>query len=139
MRSPVRGTCEPGVLRVDPFKDTAYAGHVRHVAMLLRGRTLYVFFSGIGDAPERILLSTIDLIRDWQRWKASTPIDMLRPDMPYECAHLPIAPSAIGEIEGPARQLRDPAVFEDGGKVFLFYSACGEQAIAAAEVTFPTS
>src|SRR5205823_1663071 len=110
---------EPGVLRVeetafmrpppDPPNDSAF---YTHVASLLRGRTLYVFFSGIGDAPERILLSTIDLIGDWQTWKASTPIEMLRPDMPYECAHLPIAPSATGEIEGPARQLRDPAVFE---------------------------
>src|SRR5262249_46328110 len=32
---------------------------------------LFVFFTGIGDAPERILLSTIDLTGDWQTWKAS--------------------------------------------------------------------
>jgi hypothetical protein len=33
------------------------------------------------------------------------------------------------------RQVRDPFVFEEGGKLFLFYSICGESGIAAAEVT----
>src|SRR5262249_36607251 len=121
------------------FASTAYAGRVRHVATLVRGRKLFVFFSAIGDAPERILLSTIDLSADWQTWKASVPVGVLRPRAPYECPNLPVAPSGAGEIDGPAQQLRDPAVFEDGGRVFLFYSICGEQGIAAAGVTLPTS
>ena len=120
------------------FRDGPYAGRVRHVATLLRGRTLLVFFTGIGDAPERILLSTLDLSGDWLTWKASAPVEVLRPETAYECPDLPIAPSAPGEIEGPARQLRDPAVFEEDGKVFLFYSICGEQGLAAAEITLPT-
>jgi hypothetical protein len=123
----------------NPFKDTPYSGRVRHVATLLRGRKLLVFFSGIGDAPERILLSTIDLTLDWQTWKASVPVEVLRPRAPYECPNLPLAPSAVGEIEGPAQQLRDPAVFEENGRVFLFYTICGEQGIAAAEITLSTS
>jgi hypothetical protein len=122
----------------NPFSDGPYAGRVRHVATLRRGRTLFVFFSGIGDAPERILLSTLDLSGDWLTWKASAPVEVLRPEAAYECPDLPIAPSAPGEIEGPARQLRDPAVFEEDGKVFLLYSICGEQGLAAAEVIFPT-
>ena len=47
-----------------------------------------------------------------------------------------VAPSAAGDIKGPARQLRDPAIFEENGRTFLFYSFCGEQGIAAAELTF---
>src|SRR5262249_4202860 len=121
------------------FSATAYAGRVRHVATMPRGRKLFVFFTAIGDAPERILLSTIDLSADWQTWKASVPVGGVRPRAPYECANVPVAPSGAGEIDGPAQQLRDPAVFEDGGRVFLFYSICGEQGIAAAEVTLPTS
>ena len=35
-----------------------------------------------------------------------------------------------------ARQLRDPAIFEENGKTYLFYSICGEQGIAAARIDF---
>ena len=120
----------------NPFRDGPYAGRVRHVALLRRGRSLLVFFSAIGDAPERILLSTITLGDDWQKWKVSAPTELLRPEAPYECPDLPNVASAPGEIYGPARQLRDPAVYEEDGKVFLFYTVCGEQGIAAAELTF---
>ena len=120
----------------NPFAGGPYADRVRHVATILRGRSLFVFFTGIGDAPERVMLSTIDLTGDWQTWKASAPVEVLRPEAPYECPGLPTIPSAAGEIEGPAQQLRDPAIFEDSGKTFLFYSICGEQGLAAAELTF---
>jgi hypothetical protein len=120
----------------NPFSGGAYADRVRHVALLRRGQRLHVFFTGIGDAPERILLSTIDLAGDWTTWKASVPVELLRPAAPYECADLPNVPSAAGEIDGPAQQLRDPAIFEEAGKTYLFYSICGEQGLAAAELTF---
>jgi len=120
----------------NPFAAGPYAGRVRHVAALRRGRTLFVFFTGIGDAPERVMLSTIELTDNWQTWKASAPVELLRPEAPYECPGLPNVPSAAGEIEGPARQLRDPAIFEEEGKTYLFYSICGEQGLAAAELTF---
>ena len=123
----------------NPFKDGPYADRVRHVAVLRRDRRLFVFFSGIGDAPERILLSTIDLSGNWRDWKASVPVEVLRPQATYECPDLPAAPSAPGEIEGRAQQLRDPGVFEEAGKMYLFYSICGEQGLAAAEVTLSTS
>jgi hypothetical protein len=32
--------------------------------------------------------------------------------------------------------LRDPAIYEEAGRVYLLYSACGEQGIALAEVHF---
>ena len=120
----------------NPFAGGPYADRVRHVATILRGRTLHVFFTGIGDAPERVMLSTIDLTGDWQTWKASAPVELLRPEAPYECPGLPNIPSAAGEIEGPAQQLRDPAIFEEAGKTFLFYAICGEQGLAAAQLTF---
>jgi hypothetical protein len=52
-----------------------------------------------------------------------------------ECTGLPIAPSKAGEAEGPEDGLRDPGVIEEKGRVILFYSCCGEQGIAAADVT----
>ena len=116
------------------FRDGAYARRVRHVALLQKGSTLYVFFTAIGDAPERVMLSTVDLSVDWQKWQASEPIELLRPQAAYECPQLPNEPSDAGDIKGPAQQLRDPGLFQENGKTYLFYSICGEQGIAAAEV-----
>lgn len=120
----------------NPFTGGEYAGRIRHVGLLRRGLTLYVFFTAIGDAPERVMLSTIALTGDWNGWGGSVPVEILRPAAAYECVDLPDAPSAAGDIDVPARQIRDPFVFEDAGRAYLFYSICGEQGIAAAEITF---
>jgi hypothetical protein len=119
----------------NPFRGGPYANRVRHVALLKRGKTLLVFFSGIGDAPERILVSTIDMMGDWAQWRASTPVDVLIPQASYECPDLPVTKSSAGDADHPVRELRDPAVFEEGGKTYLLYAICGEQGIAAAELT----
>lgn len=120
----------------NPFAGGPYAGRVRHVALLQRGTTLYVFFTAIGDDPERVMMSTIDTAGDWTTWRASEAVEILRPEAPYECPSLPGGPSAAGDVKGPVKQLRDPAVFEENGRSFLFYSFCGEQGIAAAELNF---
>ena len=119
----------------NPFREGPYAGRIRHVALLLRGPTLHVFFTGIGDTPERVMLSTIDLSGDWSAWRASAPIDVIQPETGYECTNHPNHPSEAGDIAIPARQIRDPFVFEEGGRAYLFYSICGEQGIAAGEIT----
>lgn len=128
------GTFEPGP---SLFHDTAFAGRVRHVGLVLRGGRLFVFFTAIGDAPERVLMSTVDLSADWMSWRASAPVAVVAPEAAYECATLPNVPSTAGDIDEPARQIRDPFVFEDEGRTYLFYSTCGEQGIAAAEITLP--
>ncbi len=45
--------------------------NMRHAALLKRGHTLYVFWTQVGDVPERILFSTIDISVDWQNWQAT--------------------------------------------------------------------
>jgi hypothetical protein len=121
----------------NPFKETAYANRVRHVAVVPKNDQLLVFFTAIADAPERVLMTTIELSGDWQSWRASNPVDVLAPERPYECADLPNTPSEPGDVETPVRQIRDPFVFEDAGRTLLFYSTCGEQGIAAAVVDVP--
>ena len=96
---------------------------------------LHVFFTAIGDAPERVLMSTIDLTPDWMAWRASSPVDVLQPERPYECADMAAAPSQAGDVEERVRQIRDPFVFEEHGQTFLFYSTCGEQGIAGARLS----
>jgi len=122
---------EPGA---SPFAGSPYAGRVRHVALLPDGGTLHVFFSAIGDAPEEILHTTIALEGDWRQWRIGAVDKVLHPEAPYECTELPTVRSEVGEIDRPARQLRDPAVIRDGGTAYLFYTFCGEQGIAGAEV-----
>lgn len=120
------------------FRDTEYGSNrVRHVALVPRADRLYVFFTVIGDAPERLLMSTTDMTREWTDWRVGAPVDVMRPETDYECGKLPVAPSAVGDIFEPARQIRDPHVLEDGGHTYLFYAICGEQGVAGAELTLP--
>ena len=110
---------------------------MRHSALLVRGNLLYVFFTNRGDAPERILLSTIELKDDWNEWVASEPIEVMRPELSYEGADLPIGTSKGGYIDERAHQLRDPAIFQEESKTYLLYAVAGENGIAIAEITFP--
>ena len=120
----------------DPFRGTPYSGRVRHVALLPDADLLNIFFTAIGDAPERIYHTTMDIRGDWREWRVGDTTEVLSPDEPYECVNLPNEKSAVGEIDHPARQLRDPAVFRESGRTYLFYTFCGEQGIAGAEVNF---
>ena len=119
----------------DPFRESLYAGRVRHVALLEEGNALHIYFSAIGDAPERILHTTMDLSGDWKQWRIGAVSDVLVPQARYECPDLPSEPSEVGEIDHPARQLRDPAILREDGKTYLFYTFCGEQGIAGADVS----
>jgi hypothetical protein len=120
------------------FRDTPYGSNrVRHVALVPRGDRLYVLFTVIGDAPERMYMSTIDMTQTWEDWKVGAPVDVMQPETDYECVRQPIAPSQVGDVAGDVRQIRDPHVLEDEGKTYLFYAICGEQGIAGAEITLP--
>ena len=108
--------------------------NMRHSALLKRGNRLFVFWTQRGDAPERVLVSTIDLTGDWDTWTETDPVEVLRPERPWEGAQLPVEPSRGGAISIPVNQLRDPAIFEEDGRVYLLYSVAGERGIGLAEV-----
>jgi hypothetical protein len=95
---------------------------------------LYVFWTQVGHAPESILLTAITLGDDWTAWSESETVEVLRPERSWEGAGLPVIPSVRGDIIVPANQLRDPAVFEEDGQVYLLYSVAGESGIAIARV-----
>jgi hypothetical protein len=122
-----------GLTRFEPG-PTLFNPNMRHAGLLRRGDRLYVFWSQVGDTPERILLSTIDLRPDWMAWQASAPTEVLRPEHPWEGSEEPLAPSIRGAIKIPVNQLRDPAIFEEDGRVFLLYTVAGESGVAIAEV-----
>jgi len=106
---------------------------MRHCALLKRGDLLYVFWTQVGHAPERILLSTIDLSKPWMDWKETEPAEVLRPERDWEGADTPVEPSIRSVAYERVNQLRDPAIFEEDGRVFLLYAVAGEAGIAIAE------
>ena len=107
---------------------------MRHSALLKRGDLLYVFWTQVGDVPERILLSTIDLSVPWEQWSETAGVEVLRPDREWEDAKEPLKPSIRSVAYGPVNQLRDPAIYGEDGRVFLLYAVAGESGIAIAEV-----
>ncbi len=117
---------EPGPLLFNP--------RMRHSALLKRSSDLWVFWTQVGGAPERILLSHIDLSGDWHSWKESAAVEVLRPERSWEGADAPLVPSVRSTAYGQVNQLRDPAIFEENGRVYLLYAVAGESGIAIAEV-----
>ena len=118
----------PGPLLFNP--------NMRHAAVLKRGDVLSVFWTQVGEAPERILLSRIDLSGDWFGWTEGTAREVLRPERSWEGADAPLVPSIRSTAYGQVNQLRDPAILEDDGRVYLFYAVAGESGIAVAELSF---
>lgn len=106
----------------------------RHTAVWVEDGTLFVVFSRVGDYPERLLVTRVILEPDWSTWRAEEPYVLLEPDADYEGANLPLTPSARGEVTGPCRQLRDPAIFEEGTRRYLLYAVAGESGIAVARI-----
>ncbi len=107
---------------------------MRHPAVVLRGNRLGVFYSRVGDVPEHIVYSEIDLSGDWTTWQATPAVTVLEPELAYEGADLSVERSVDGSAKEPVRQLRDPAIFEDNGDTWLLYSVAGENGIAIATV-----
>ena len=119
-----------------PLKDADgnLPGSVRHVALEIAGSTLLIYFTRIGDAPECILRSQIDLNMPEARWIATRPEFVLRPERPWEGANLPLRPSKPGISKNPENAVRDPAIWREDGHLFLLYSVAGEAGIAISEL-----
>jgi len=109
--------------------------NMRHGALLKRDTRLYVFWTQVGDAPERILVSTIDLNKNWSDWSPSEPVEVLRPERAWEGADAPVEPSTRSVAYGKVNQLRDPAIFIEGDRSYLLYAVAGESGIAIANLT----
>ena len=107
---------------------------MRHAAVRCREDMLDVFWTRVGDAPERILHSRVRIDGEWARWREEGARAVLEPEHEWEGAGLPAEPSARGEVTRLVRQLRDPCVYEEGGRTYLLYCGGGESGIGIAEV-----
>jgi hypothetical protein len=112
---------------------------MRHAAVAVRDDTLHVFWTRVGDAPESILHSTVEIAADWMTWSESPETVVLRPEHDWEGADAPVEPSKRSTAYGHVNQLRDPAVLVDDGpggdgRSWLLYAVAGECGIALAEI-----
>jgi hypothetical protein len=108
-------------------------GNLRHVAVQKLGSRIAVYFTRIGDKPERILRAWIDLNGEWSTWVMGPAEEIMRPTTSYEGAALPLSRSKFGIARSAENALRDPAVFNED-KTYLLYSVMGERGIAIAEL-----
>jgi hypothetical protein len=115
--------------------DSIY--RMRHVALQLRGENLVIYYSNVGDAPERIKRTVVPVSGDWTTWRGGKPQEVLRPEMPWEGADEPVMTSKGGVKLYAVNEVRDPFVFEEDGQSWLFYSVAGEQGIGLARIVDP--
>ena len=119
-----------------PFEEgpLLFNKHMRHAAVLQKNSTLYVFWTEVGDTPEHIKLSSIDISGDWSQWEVSAAIEVLRPEHAWEGANAPLVPSVRSVAYGAVNQLRDPAVYVEGEFTYLLYAVAGESGIGIAQI-----
>ena len=110
---------------------------IRHHALLDLDDRWHLFWTRVGDTPERILASRIETGSDWRSWRLGEPAEVHRAAKPWEGGDLPALASAYGAVHGPVNQLRDPAIYVEDERIYLLYSVAGEQGIAIGELIPP--
>jgi hypothetical protein len=122
---------------VRPFVDgpEILDAAVRHCALQVCGGHLQLFYTVRGDCPEAIRRVRLTPPRGGiGAWRVSSPETVLGPELVYEGADCPLAPSAAGQSHGRVRQLRDPAVYVEGNATYLAYAVAGESGLAIARL-----
>jgi hypothetical protein len=79
---------------------------------------ILIFYKLLGDAPERILLATLDMHDnddDWESWRLLPGPTILRPTLEFEHGNTNVAiPSTFGSASCNAHaQFRDPSFLQD--------------------------
>lgn len=109
---------------------------MRHgfVMPMQSGRSALLFFTRVGDAPERIFVATLHVNGTEVVWPPREASSLLLPTA-EEGGGAPVVPSERGGVSSRVHQLRDPAAFRCcGARTFLFWAFGGEQGIAGGEL-----
>ncbi len=107
---------------------------IRHHALLNWRGQWYLFWTRVGDRPERILVSDLDTCGDWHDWRIGETREVHRAQRAWEGGDLPPDASRYGGIMQAVNQLRDPAIFVEDERIYLLYAVAGEQGIGIGEI-----
>ena len=107
---------------------------IRHHALLHYHDRWFIFWTRVGDEPERILVSRLHTEGNWRDWYMGDATEIHRAQTDWEGGKLAPEASRYGEIMRPVNQLRDPAIFQEAGRIYLLYAIAGEQGIAIGEL-----
>lgn len=110
------------------YRKRAIFQRSRHVGLYLQGDTLWAFYSCIGDAPERILVSRVELKGPVEEWEFPDGTDLMRPRLDWEGINFPLAPSRPSAAINK-RQIRDPFIFEEEDQFYMYYCAAAESCL----------
>lgn len=107
---------------------------MRHPGLHLRNHELEIYYSNVGDTPERIKCTTVDLRPDWTKWRGSAPEEILHTKKEYEGSDLPNVPSDGGSSHVRVHQVRDPYIFIEEESKYLICSVAGETGLGIVEL-----
>ncbi len=107
---------------------------MRHHAVLYFQKQWYVFWTRVGDSPERIFESRLITNGNWKDWRLDKTFEVHRPCKSWESSDETLLPSTFGTSMQRVNQLRDPAIFQESDKVYLLYAIVGEQGIGIGEL-----
>lgn len=110
----------------------------RHVAVWIQNDVLWIFYTRIGDAPERILCSRAEMRGEPEFWNIPDGHEVMRPQHPWEGSEYPIEPSSAGPALA-VHQLRDPGLLEHDGSLYLYYSGAGETCLGVTQLKYAAS
>lgn len=127
---------EDGLTGFEPT-SSVLPRQTRHSAVAVIGTSALVFCSMIGGRPESILVGCINLAKRDSEWQAGFLRTLLTPSEHYEGGSLPLVASTPGECHHPVRELRDPAVYVEGGTLYMPYVGGGERCLALAAMRWP--
>ena len=115
----------------------------RHFSVIRHGpATLGVYYTRIGDKPERVRRFEVDLRTINDGWSADAIIDgtasaeVIAPQELYEGSSAPLRASRTSRAAPGEHALRDPYPFAPAGsdQLFLFYTGGGEDNICVAQL-----
>jgi hypothetical protein len=129
-KTQVRMDLTPVLKKVAPDETL----RVRHPFVLnYQGRHL-MFFTRIGDAPERVMMSEMLVHESGMSIDLKGCVEVLRPELEYEGVLHAKVPSIKGRARVPSNAVRDPFVLFEEGEYFLYYSVEAEFGIASCKV-----
>jgi hypothetical protein len=108
---------------------------MRHAAVDVSGSEVDIYYSNVGDEPERIKRARVKMVEDLSAWKATTFEEVLRTETDYEGVEAVNEPSTGGADHDPVHQVRDPYIYNEGDRKYLVYSIAGEKGLGIAELT----